>query len=247
MTDDPDFVADVGGEDLHGGTILSVRAQGDVARVLLRGLSGRRYEVRFDGVESVWSNRPEWMMIGALAEMRAAPPHRRFRFANLHAEDGAYLDVVARDFDVAEKAVEDPEMPYSACYAQTVRVGKPVVVECPSPTTKYSVVFEDDRATGYFYGLDRSPEFPGQIVDALHIYNVKGVTDRKKPCAFEVIWSKDGLKAGLLINGYMHAVFDFEARKGCCRTGFPPASDYTPTHEWDDAALSLFKEGPPAA
>jgi hypothetical protein len=241
MSREPDLGADVGGADLHSGTVLSVRAEGDVVRVLLRGLSGRRYDVRFDGVDSVWSNRPEWMLIRGLFAADAAPPRRRFRFANLYHETGAYLDVVASGFVMAERDVLDAAMPYSACYGQTVRVGKPVVLECPSPTAKYSVVFEDDGDTGYFYGLDLSLEGPTPIVDAVHIYDVKQVTDRKKPCAFEVIWSKDGLKAGLLINGYMHAVFDFEARKGWCRTGFPPGSTYTPTHHWDDAALAHFK------
>jgi hypothetical protein len=125
---------------------------------------------------------------------------------------------------------------------ETITVGQPAVVQGPSPSTNYGVVFEDDGATGYLYGLDFSRR-DDPIVDALHIYDVEQVADRAKPSAVQLVWSKDGLKAALLINRYPHAVFDFEGKRGYCRTGFPPSIGKWTQHDhsWDDRAMELFK------
>ena len=124
----------------------------------------------------------------------------------------------------------------------TIIVGSPFTIEGPSPSSKFAVVFEDDGVTGYFYGLNFAQE-GNPIVDAMQIYNVEQVTDRAKPSLVQLIWSEDGLKAALLINNYPHAIFDFDACRGYCRTGFPPP-DNTWTqfdHSWDDAAIELFR------
>jgi len=126
---------------------------------------------------------------------------------------------------------------------QEIRVGEPTVLERASPTPPFAVVFEDDGDTGYFYALDTSRE-GNPIVDALHIYNVAGVTDRHLPSTVQIIWSADDRKAALLINGYPHAVFDFAARRGYCRGGFPPPAPDSWTkhgHEWDDGVQELFR------
>lgn len=124
----------------------------------------------------------------------------------------------------------------------TITVGEPVTIEGPSPRAPFGVVFEDDGATGYLYGLG----FEGggnPILDAMHIYDVKQVTDRARPSVVKLAWSRDGLKAVLLINQHPHAVFDFEARRGYCRTGFPPPDPRWTRfdHAWDDAAIELFR------
>lgn len=100
-------------------------------------------------------------------------------------------------------------------------------------------MFEDDGETGYFYGLDtRLGDEP--ILDALHVYNVDGVRDRERPNEVDVVWSEDGLRAALLINGYAHAAFDFGARRGYCRTGFPESSPWSAAgHAWDAAAVDF--------
>ena len=124
---------------------------------------------------------------------------------------------------------------------ETITVGQPVTIEGFSPTTQFGVVFEDDGDTGYLYGLDLADE-EQPILDAMHIYNVEQVEDRNEPSVVRLVWSQDGLKAGLTINRYPHAVFDFEARRGYCRTGFPPADPKWTQHDhsWDDSALDLF-------
>ena len=133
-------------------------------------------------------------------------------------------------------------MPPVVVARETITVGSPVVVEGPAPASSYGVLFEDDGTTAYFYGLDSSQ--PGSpIVDALHIYNVVSVADKEVRSKVEIAWSTDSRKAVLFINHYPHAVFDFEARRGYCRTGFPPADrGWTEhSHEWSDAAVDLLK------
>jgi len=131
----------------------------------------------------------------------------------------------------------------SAIYAEeALTVGTGTVVDSWSPQGRYAVVFEDDGETGYFYALGAVGE-ENPILDALHIYNVDSVADRERPSTLQIVWSADGLKAALVINRYPHAAFDFEARRGYCRTGFPPPNPGWTQHghEWDDAVLELFK------
>jgi hypothetical protein len=125
---------------------------------------------------------------------------------------------------------------------QTIRVGEKTLIECPSPTTQFAVVFEDDGETGYFYGLDDSAE-GNPILDALHIYNVDAVSDKDQPSVVQIAWTEDGMKSALFINRYPHAVFDFAAKRGYCRTNFPPPDGKWTSfgHEWSDAAIDLFQ------
>ena len=125
---------------------------------------------------------------------------------------------------------------------QIIYVGEGAVIQSDSPTTQFAVVFEDDSETGYFYGLDTLAE-ENPILDALHIYNVAAVSDKDKPSVAQIVWSEDGLKAALVINQYPHAVFDFAAERGYCRTNFPPPDrNWTKFgHEWSDAVIELFR------
>ena len=133
-------------------------------------------------------------------------------------------------------------MPSSIQVQKTITVGKSSTIESPSPCTHYSVVFEDDGKTGYFYGLDKS-KGDDPICDALQVYNVAAVADRDTPSVVQIAWSHDGLKAVLVINRYPHAIFDFQAKRAYCRTNFPaPDRRWTAFgHEWEDSALNLFK------
>lgn len=111
---------------------------------------------------------------------------------------------------------------------------------CDAPVGSNSVVFEDDGETGYLYAC--SSEFEGNIMDAVHIYNVKQVTDRDKPSKVQIAWSPDGQMAALVINKYVHAVVDFAAKRTCCRTGFPSTSRaFSHDHAWDESVLRDFK------
>jgi len=125
---------------------------------------------------------------------------------------------------------------------ETITVGNPISFESRSPSQPYAVVFEDDGSTGYMYGLDLNNQ-DDPIVDALLIYDVAEVADRKKPSIMQLVWSRDGLKAGLLIDLKPHAVFDFESKRGYCRTGFPsPNRNWTRhSHAWSRDAEKFFR------
>jgi len=125
--------------------------------------------------------------------------------------------------------------------SETIIIGTPITLECPSPKTSFAVVFEDDGETGYFYGLDvENKKQP--VLDSLHIYNVKDVLDPNVSVKVEISWSEDGLKSRLAINDFPHAVFDFESRKAYCRANQPrPDRRFTNSHKWSEDALELFK------
>lgn len=128
---------------------------------------------------------------------------------------------------------------------QEFLIGQDIFLVGESPQGRFYTVFSEDENTGYFYACDSSDE-EQPIRDALHIYNVANVVDREKPSIAKIGWSNDGLKAMLLINDNYHAIFDFSAKRGCCRTGFPPrelSSDEgwsLSGHDWDEQALKLF-------
>tara|TARA_R100001143_G_C3347673_1_gene127749 strand:+ start:1181 stop:1594 length:414 start_codon:yes stop_codon:yes gene_type:complete len=120
-------------------------------------------------------------------------------------------------------------------------IGEECFIDSVSPQGRFAVVFEDDESTGYFYAMEISKS--GQaILDALHVYDVNTVLDHCKPSILNVVWSKDGLKAGLMVDRNLQAVFDFSAQKGWCKTGFPPShgSWSQDGHEWDGQVVNLF-------
>ena len=128
-------------------------------------------------------------------------------------------------------------------YDFQLNVGKETVMEMPSSRKPFAVVFEDDGATGYLYGLNQSIE-EDPILDALHVYDVESVVDKERESIVQVIWTCDGLKVLLVINEIPHAAFDFEAKRGYCKSGFPPSdTNWTKFgHKWDDAVLENWAE-----
>lgn len=79
------------------------------------------------------------------------------------------------------------------------------------------------------------------IIDALQVYEVDRVADRSTPSRVEIGWCDRGTAAILLINGYPHAVVDFEHGRAACRSGFPAMGiAFGSSHEWDDAMLQPF-------
>jgi hypothetical protein len=127
--------------------------------------------------------------------------------------------------------------------AAVLTPGTPTFYARDSATSSFSGVFEDDGNTGYFYAYDRAAPGNARILDACHIYNVASVADRGGPSELEIIWTRDGLKAALLINDYAHAVIDFGARRAYCRSNFPPPTGQWRAEgrlPWDDALLADF-------
>jgi hypothetical protein len=124
---------------------------------------------------------------------------------------------------------------------RTFRPGDKTYVSCTSPLGGVATVFEDDEDTGYFYAVEGDGA-DMHIVDAVQIYIARNVTDRDRPSELAIAWSADGLKSVLFINDYPHAVFDFAAKRGYCRTGFPATSSHWPDagHQWSDSAMEFF-------
>jgi hypothetical protein len=130
---------------------------------------------------------------------------------------------------------------------QTFKPGDRTYFGSDSLTHPHSASFEDDGETGYFYALDLTRS-DNMIVDAAQIYNVANVSDRERESSISILWSADGMKCALLINGYAHAAFDFSAKRGFCRTNFPNLPN-TPSgcwdssdHHWSDEAIGWLKK-----
>ena len=83
-------------------------------------------------------------------------------------------------------------------------------------------VFEDDGQTGYVYALDLGGEHGQKIVDALQIYVAKEEFGDVQERVVRILWSPDGSKSGVELDGELQAVFDFVGRIGCSVSGFPP-------------------------
>lgn len=105
----------------------------------------------------------------------------------------------------------------------TFNVGEDTFIDSTAENNN-TVVFEDNCETGYFYAVDRNNNGL-KVLDGLHIYNVKNVTDKHKPSIVKILWSQDLTRAFLLINDYYHALFDFENHAGYCRNGFPETNN----------------------
>jgi hypothetical protein len=132
-----------------------------------------------------------------------------------------------------------PRGPVSASFLP----GRNTFFASDSPTSSFSGVFEDDGRTAYFYAYDRSAPDDARILDACHIYNAANVVNRERASEVSVIWTRDGLKAALLINDHAHAVLDFAARRAYCRTNFPPPTGRWRAEvrePWNDALLADF-------
>lgn len=105
---------------------------------------------------------------------------------------------------------------------EKITVGTPdTVVESTAVGGERSVIFEDDGTTGYLYAVRPGADL--EILDALHVYDVVNVTDRHIPVKVQLVWDEIWTAAVLLINGYGHALYDFQRAAGFCRNAFPAA------------------------
>jgi hypothetical protein len=127
---------------------------------------------------------------------------------------------------------------------ESFKAGEPLVVDADSPIGRYAAVFEDDSDTAYFYAVDTDVEDGSPVQDALLVYAVADVTDADLASTLEIAWSKDGLKALLLINDVPHAAFDFARRRGWCLSGLPETAVNNTwsagPRDWNDGVEALF-------
>jgi len=101
------FKAYVGDPDFHDGAIVQVRRESHELVVEIEGYSGAHYSVRFSGVKSVKSHRPEGMVLYALSEMEDEAPSRSFHFANSRQPDeeggDSVLEITAQNCSVERR------------------------------------------------------------------------------------------------------------------------------------------------
>ncbi len=106
------------------------------------------------------------------------------------------------------------------------------VYEKAFPGTGFGVVFEDEGDTGYLYVTD---EGSGRILDALHLYDQRDPHCLRKGDEIYFVWNPTLLKAGLFYHERFQAIVDFQNRMACCRTGFPPPSEWCRSrHDWKE-------------
>ena len=125
---------------------------------------------------------------------------------------------------------------------ETMSEPKDLLIESESPTSDYSVVFVHERGgRADFYAIKRGKKSP--VLDSMLIYRI---TKPWGSYALEILWSEDGLKSALLMNGKFHAVYDFEALTGFCRTTGCQVMNYgfKTCRKWADHAMNSFISDP---
>jgi len=102
--------------------------------------------------------------------------------------------------------------------------GEDLFLESFSPENRFGVVFEDDGEAAYFYAVEKDQEGAGvRILDALHIHE-RDESDEPSAAKnrLQILWSKNWERSALLIDGYVHALFDFATHGGYNINEFPP-------------------------
>ncbi|HVS95383.1 MAG TPA: DUF2251 domain-containing protein [Puia sp.] len=117
--------------------------------------------------------------------------------------------------------------------------GEDLFLESFSPESQFGVVFEDDGEAAYFYAVEKDPNGAGlRILDALHIHERDGDdAPPAGPSRLQVLWAKDWKKCALLVDGYVHALFDFATHGGYNVNEFPP-----PNAIWTNGDRRLTEE-----
>lgn len=111
--------------------------------------------------------------------------------------------------------------------------GQDLFLESSSPENRYGVIFEDDGEAAYFYAVEKDEQGEGlRVLDALHIHEEDDPEDEDdaqeddEPADLKIIWSRDWLKCALVLDGFVHALFDFENQGGYNINEFPPPNDF---------------------
>ena len=119
--------------------------------------------------------------------------------------------------------------------------GNDLFLESFSSENHYGVVFEDDGETAYFYAVEKDGEGGGlRILDALHVHESGNGEEpdpddpplgpksnlAQQPTDLKIIWSRDWLKCALVIDGFVHALFNFEDQSGYNINEFPPPNEF---------------------
>ena len=87
----------------------------------------------------------------------------------------------------------------------------------------FGAVFEEEGGVAYLYACDLT-ESTSQILDAVLVYQVDTSAIAIRDSEARIMWTSDGLKAGLFLDERLEATIDFENRTASSRTNYPPPS-----------------------
>ena len=127
--------------------------------------------------------------------------------------------------------------------------GQDLFIESFSPENRHGVIFEDDGEAAYFYAVEKDEQGEGlRVLDALHIHEEDGPEETHgseelqeteedeeteeeededhEPADLKILWSRDWQKCALVLDGFVHALFDFENQGGYNLNEFPPPNEF---------------------
>ena len=100
--DHPAAVTYVGDADFHDGHVVKWSRGESDAIVIVRGASGRTFEVRFHGVDEIVAKNAEMMMIYALTQTPQPDGKCRFAFPPWDESSSSRLEIAASAFTVGK-------------------------------------------------------------------------------------------------------------------------------------------------
>lgn len=92
----------IGPQYFHDASIVRIDRSEQDLDVILKVEGNCNFRIRFFNVQQVQSNRPEGMVLYAVAELRASKPGRCFSFINWHEKDDAGLEITATNYATAK-------------------------------------------------------------------------------------------------------------------------------------------------
>ena len=114
--------------------------------------------------------------------------------------------------------------------SEKISIGEPIVIQSTAPENQYMVVFEDDGETGYFYAAEHDKQGEVTVVhDMLFIYDVESVAIAARKVSLSIVWSRNWLGCGLILDDVCHALVDFENHAGYNLAAFPPPGAWSST------------------
>jgi hypothetical protein len=125
---------------------------------------------------------------------------------------------------------------------QTFLPGNDSFAATAAPDGRFGAFFDDDGESAWFYALDLDSD--DLILDAVHVYDANAMGARRRHTALSIVWSPDGHKCALLLDGLPRAAFDFEARRGVTHSTIHPGGPEhvrglwrNRDHRWSDSAV----------
>ena len=97
----------------------------------------------------------------------------------------------------------------------------------------FGVVFEETDEAGFLYATDEHSE---NVLDALQLYRASDSSRPRLGDEVYIVWSQAIKKAGFFCGDKFLAVIEFQNRRACCRSGYPPRTGEwcTSPHNWDN-------------